>query len=330
MNRPSRLAITTGDSDGIGLEIASKALSKLGPKKDWQFILFRSPKASSRDLHRIDSRFKRNTVSSWHEALTIQPSSSKELIDINSSLSPARWVEIAAQAAMLNHIDGLATAPISKVSIADAGLKDIGHTDILKRVSHTKDVYMGFLGSKFSIVLATGHTPLANVSQCLTKDTLEKAILAAFKVRSLLRKKVQRLPIGVLGLNPHAGESGIIGHEEENVHIPVIKKFREKSLSVAGPLIPDTAFFENAYTQYSVFVASYHDQGLIPFKSLHKHDANVHVTLGLPFIRTSVDHGTAKDIFGKNKADPSSMLKAIEFAILLSKTHSSLSIEKEL
>ncbi len=326
MKRPYRIAITTGDTDGIGLEISCKALNKLGPKKDFQFILFRSPKCSKKDLSRLDSRFKRITVSSWHEALTRTPKDYKEILDINSSLSPATWIETAAQAASHGHIDGIATAPVSKTIIQDSGMSDIGHTDILQRVSGTKEVFMGFIGSKLNVVLATGHIPISQVSTTLTSSKLEKAVLAALKLRSLLPKKLASKPVGLLGLNPHAGEKSIIGSEEQQLHLPLIDLFKKKKLSVEGPLVPDTTFFEETLRKYSVLVACYHDQGLIPFKSLHKNDANVHITLGLPFIRTSVDHGTAKNIFGKDKADASSMLKALELAIELCRTQSNLAI----
>lgn len=330
MNRPYRLAITSGDADGIGFEIASKALYKVGPKKNWQFVLFRSPKASKRDLNRLDRSFRRQTVSSWHEVMTTPAASHRVLIDVCSSLSPARWVEVVAQAALLGHIDGIATAPISKTTIQEAGMSDIGHTDILKRVSGTSDVFMGFIGSKLNVVLATGHIPIKSVSAKLSLPIVEKAVLAGYRLRTLLEKKRQDLPLGLLGLNPHAGESGIIGKEEQEVHIPIIEKFKKRKPALVGPLIPDTSFFETSLKKYSVLIANYHDQGLIPFKSLHKDEANVHVTLGLPFIRTSVDHGTAKDIFGKNKADPNSMMKAIELAMVLSRDKSSLDFEKEL
>lgn len=322
------MAITTGDIDGIGLEIACKALAKLGPKKDFQFIIFRSPKASKKDLNRIDAEFKRITVSSWHEALSRTPTGYKELVDINSSLSPANWIETAAQAASLGHIDAITTAPITKSIIQEAGLADVGHTDILKRVSGAKDAFMGFVGNRFSLVVATGHIPLTEVSKELTKERLKKAILAAQKLRTLLNKKDATKPIGVLGLNPHAGEGGIIGEEEQHVHLPVIEEFLSKKTTLVGPLAADSCFFEDNIKKYSVIVSSYHDQGLIPFKALHKEHANVHITLGLPFVRTSVDHGTAKDIFGKNKADPSSMLRALTFGVDLCRNKFNLNFEK--
>jgi 4-hydroxythreonine-4-phosphate dehydrogenase len=313
--KPLRIAITTGDADGIGLEISSKALAKLGPQKGVQFVLWRSTKASRRDLLRLDRSFKRKTVATWHEAQRTTLSSAKEIVDIASPLAPGLWVEQAAQAAMLGHIDAIATAPISKMAIKSAGLEDIGHTDILKRVANEERVFMGFLGSKFSVVLATGHIPLAEVSATLTPSMLNDAVEAALILRSLMDKKRKKRPIAILGLNPHAGEGGIIGQEELNVHQKVLDQCKSKKLPVYGPLTPDSAFFQDSLDGYSVYVASYHDQGLIPFKSIHGHESNIHITLGLPFVRTSVDHGTAKDIFGKNKADASSMTRAVRVAI---------------
>lgn len=312
-----RIAITTGDLDGIGLEIASKALNRIGPQKGIQFVLWRSTRNSRKELERIDRKFKRRTVSSWAESQRLNIESPREIVDISSALAPGQWVELSAEAAMLGQIDGLATAPISKSSIREGGLKDIGHTDILKRVSGVEYAYMSFIGKRFSVVLATGHIPLKDVHKELTEPVLEGAVEAALELRTLLDSKKRRKPLGLLGLNPHAGEDGIIGSEELNLHQKLISRWRERGEILRGPLPPDTAFFEEVLDAHSVYVAGYHDQGLIPFKALHGHEANVHITMGLPFIRTSVDHGTAKDIFGKNRADPSSMVKAIEFAIKL-------------
>lgn len=319
MRRPIRIAITTGDADGIGTEIAAKALAKLGPQPNVNFYLWRSPRCPAAHLRKIDREFKRITVSSWPEALKVQPDSNKELIDINSNLAPAIWVETAAQASDFGHLDGMATAPISKTSIQAAGFKDIGHTDILKRVSKTEDVFMAFIGDKFNVLLASGHLALEKAAGVVTSKLLEKAINSALELRELLPKKVSTKPIALLGLNPHAGETGLIGSEESKVHIPLVKKLNEQKLPVEGPLVPDAAFLPDNWKTYSVFVANYHDQGLIPFKMIHGQETGVHISMGLPFIRTSVDHGTAKNIFGKDKADPSSMRLAIEWAVRLAK-----------
>ncbi len=319
MSRPLRIVITTGDADGIGTEIAAKALAKLGPQSGVNFYLWRSPRCPASHLRRIDRAFKRITVSSWPEAHKLQPDSKNQLVDINSNLAPAMWVESAAQASFFGHLDGMATAPISKTSIQAAGFKDIGHTDILKRVSKTDPVFMGFIGEKFNVVLATGHIGIEKTPDVLNARVLENAINAALELRDLLPKKFASKPVALLGFNPHAGEDGLIGNQETKIHFPLIKKLREQKIDVEGPLVPDSAFLQDNWSKYSVFVANYHDQGLIPFKMIHGQETGVHVSMGLPFIRTSVDHGTAKNIFGKDKADPSSMRLAIEWAIKLAK-----------
>lgn len=312
-----RIAITTGDPDGIGTEITAKALAKLKPRAGVAFYLWRSPLCPKAHLHQIDRYFRRITVNSWPEALQIKIKNSKELIDINSNLPAPLWVEQAAKASHFGHLDAMVTAPISKTSIKAAGLDDMGHTGILKRVTKSKELFMGFIGDEFNVLLATGHVSLDRVTESLTTGRLEGALAAANQLRSVLDKKRAKRPLALLGLNPHAGEDGLIGHTEQKVHVKALEFAREKKWAVEGPLVPDAAFFPKNWKRYSVFVANYHDQGLIPFKMIHGQESGIHVTMGLPFVRTSVDHGTAKDIFGQNKADPRSMLQALEWAIRL-------------
>jgi 4-hydroxythreonine-4-phosphate dehydrogenase len=301
----------------VGSEVVAKALARLKPRRGVQLFLWRSPKCPTKHLRLIDSQFKRTTVSSWHEAMRIPFTKSKELIDINSVLPAAQWVELSAKAAMMGNLDGIATAPLSKTSIQQAGLQDIGHTDILKRISRSAHVHMGFVGSKFSVVLATGHIPIQTVSEQLTRERIEAAIRSAQELRSILPKSVGKLPLALIGLNPHAGETGLIGHEEQDVLNPLLEKLKAGGVDIDGPLVPDAAFLKPNWTRYSVYVSCYHDQALIPFKMIHGQTSGVHITLGLPFVRTSVDHGTAKSLFGLNKANASSMIEAIDWAIRL-------------
>jgi 4-hydroxythreonine-4-phosphate dehydrogenase len=328
VKKPIRIAITTGDVDGIGTEITAKALAKLRPKLGVSFLLWRSPRCPPRQLSMIDRHFRRITVSSWPEALKVPINSHKEIVDICSHLPPPIWVETSAQASHFGHINGMVTAPLSKTAIAAAGLTDIGHTDILKRVSKVKELFMGFIGDHFNVLLATGHIPVELISEQLTTARLERAIKAANRLRSLLDKKFAQKPIALLGLNPHAGEVGLIGLTERKIHLPLIEKLRLEDIKIEGPLVPDAAFFKKSWSEYSVYVANYHDQGLIPFKMIHGQESGIHITLGLPFVRTSVDHGTAKDIFGKNKADPRSMTLAIEWAIRLCRDEADLTVKK--
>lgn len=328
MKKPIRIAITTGDADGIGMEITAKALAKIKPKAGVSFLLWRPSRCAPRYLAQIDRYFKRITVNSWPEALKLTPDSHKEIVEINSNLPPPIWVEMSAQASHFGHIDGMVTAPLSKTAIAAAGLADIGHTDILKRVSRTKELFMGFIGNEFNVLLATGHIPVSEVTSQLTTARLEKAIRAADQLRRVLDKRSMAKPLALLGLNPHAGEEGLIGETEKKVHLPVLKNLKDDGFKIEGPLVPDAAFFRSRWSEFSVYVANYHDQGLIPFKMIHGQESGIHVTMGLPFVRTSVDHGTAKDIFGKNKADASSMTLAIEWAIRLCRASADLTVKK--
>ncbi|WP_413559216.1 4-hydroxythreonine-4-phosphate dehydrogenase PdxA [Bdellovibrio sp. HCB209] len=311
-----RIALTTGDDDGIGFEVTAKALHKIGPQKGVQFFLWRNDNASAKYLKLIDQKFTRITVDDLDEGLKIE---GPYLVDICSDLSPAHWVEISAKACMKKNLDGMATAPLSKTLIKDSGFKDLGHTDILKRVSKTKTAHMGFAGSEFNVVLATGHLPVSQITKHISFSTVAEGLLSADLLRRALPKAQQSKPIGVLGLNPHAGEEGMIGKEEQMVFPNLISFAKEKKIPVTGPLVPDAAFFKENWKKFSVYLCLYHDQGLIPFKMVHGQDSGVHITLGIPFIRTSVDHGTAKDIFGKNKANPNSMIDAIRWAINLTR-----------
>lgn len=313
-----KIAITTGDVDGIGTEVAARALQKLGPAKNVRFYFWRSPRCPSRHLAWLDRRFKRVTVNGWPEALQVNTDSHRQLIDICSNMPPALWFETSVQAALFGHVDAIATGPLSKTSIVAAGLNDLGHTGILKRLTKKKELFMGFVGKHFNVVLATDHVALSEVEGLLTAPKLKSAIRAADQLRSMLKAKTSELPIAVLGLNPHSGENGLIGQTEQRIHKATIDALLEDGMSIEGPLVPDAAFFKRNWPRYSVFVANYHDQGLIPFKMIHGQESGIHVTLGLPFVRTSVDHGTAKDLFGLNKADPTSMKLAIEWAIKLS------------
>lgn len=316
MKKPLRIALTTGDVDGIGLEVTAKALARIKPQRDVQFYLWRSPNSSLRDLRYIDRYFKRITVSDWPTALQMQPSSRRTILDIESKLPPAYWVELMAMSALSKSIDALVTAPLSKTEIHNSGFKDNGHTDILKRVAKKNDVFMTFLGKKFNVVLLTGHTSIQKAYSAVDEKLLETCLNLTQNFKKNLDAKQRNKPIGVVALSPHAGEQGIIDFKEQQVYQPVINQFAKGTKAlVAGPLVPDVCFQKNYWSQYSFYIASYHDQGLIPFKMVHGANSGVQISLGLPFLRTSVDHGTAKDIFGKNKAVSGSMENAIRVAM---------------
>ena len=316
-NKKIKIVITSGDQDGIGPEVSAKALAKVGPKSDVQFYLWRSPLFAGRYLRLIDKKFKRLSVASWPEALR-QPTNKKYIIDICSTSPPPSWVEYAANAALLKTVDAIVTAPLSKTLIASSGLKDLGHTDIFSRIAKRKNLFMTFLGSRFHVLLATGHLPISSVPSHLSRDQITSAVQAAHSLVQQLKLKGRSPRLALVGLNPHAGESGLIGNEESSTFTDALSALRAAACPVDGPLIPDVAYLSQFQKIYDVYVSPYHDQGLIPFKLTHER-TGCHLTMGLPFLRTSVDHGTAKDIYGKNKADSSSMQEAINRAILLSR-----------
>jgi 4-hydroxythreonine-4-phosphate dehydrogenase len=178
---------------------------------------------------------------------------------------------------------------------------------------------MGFVGEKFNVVLTTAHLPISQVTKHLSFSTVAEALLHANELRKALPAKIRNKPIGVLGLNPHAGEQGLIGQEELMIFPNLASFAKEKGIPVVGPLVPDAAFFPENWGKFSIYLCLYHDQGLIPFKMIHGQDSGVHISLGIPFVRTSVDHGTAKDIFSKNKANPNSMIDSIRWAVNLAR-----------
>ncbi len=311
MKKPSRVAITTGDWDGIGLEVTAKALARIRPQKGTQFYVWRSPRRSVRDLRSIDRYFKRITVTDWAAAMNSPADYHNILIDIESPLPPGRWVEQMANCGLSGSIDALVTAPLSKTEIARSGLKDKGHTDILKRVCHTPDVFMCFLGKEFNVVLLSDHVSLKTAYNSIKKERIVTCATLIQDLKQYLPKRQQALPIGLVGVNPHAGELGIIDSKEQDHFIPAIQDLTKSKVPIVGPLVGDVCFKKEQWRKYSFYMASYHDQGLIPFKLIHGQNRGIQLSLGLPFLRLSVDHGTAKDIFGKDRADPSSMQRAI-------------------
>lgn len=313
-----KIAITTGDQDGVGFEVTAKALDALGPKKSVLFFIFRGPQVERKYLQLIQEKFRVFTVSALEDALDLAKNFPvpRMLIEIVRKDSPAKWVETVAQACLDGQLDSMVTAPLSKQEIRAAKMKDIGHTDILKRVCQKPNAFMCFVGKKFNVLLVTGHLPTSQVEKAISPSLLRSALTLALDARKYLSVAQARRPIGLLGLNPHASDKGIIGRFEGRHLLPLIQSMNRRS-QIVGPLVPDVAFLPVNWKSFSFYVAQYHDQGLIPFKMIHGFDHGVHLTLGLPIKRSSVDHGTAKDIFGKNRANPKSMIEALQWGIRL-------------
>jgi 4-hydroxythreonine-4-phosphate dehydrogenase len=211
-------------------------------------------------------------------------------------------------------IAGMATAPINKEAFALAGLKWRGHTDMLAELTGAPRVAMMFYAERLRVVLATIHVPLADVPRLLTADRVGDVI--ELTARGLPRFGFAKPRLALAGLNPHAGEQGILGTEEREVLGPAVASSRAAGLDIVGPLPADTVFVRALGGEFDAVIACYHDQGLIPIKLVAFGQA-VNVTLGLPVIRTSVDHGTAFDIAGRGVANPESMIQAVLLAAKL-------------
>ena len=225
--------------------------------------------------------------------------------------SVVKYIKKAVTLALRNEVSAVVTAPISKESLKMAGYEWPGHTELFADLTNTKEFAMMFVSDELKIILSTIHIPLKDVPKKINERLIFRTIMLAKKGADMLGIDSPR--IAVAGLNPHAGESGIMGNEELRVIVPAINRVRDKAINVSGPLPPDVVFHKAYNGEFDIIVCMYHDQGLVPFKML-AFDTGVNVTVGLPIIRTSPDHGTAFDIAWKNRANPSSMLEAIKLA----------------
>ena len=279
------IGITVGDPAGIGPEIARKAMT--------------------------DAR-----VVAACEPLFYGPGHEFQPGGLSAEAGYAAYETIvrAVRDAEAGGIDGIATAPINKEALALAGLPWRGHTEMLADLTHTKRVAMMFWSEKLRVVLATIHIPLAQVPSALTIESVMDII--DLTCRELPRFGIPHPRIALAGLNPHAGEHGVLGIEESHVLEPAVARSAKAGIDIAGPFPGDTIFLRAMRGEFDAVIACYHDQGLIPIKMVAFGQA-VNVTLGLPIIRTSVDHGTAFDIAGKGIADPESMVQAVLLAARL-------------
>jgi 4-hydroxythreonine-4-phosphate dehydrogenase len=223
-----------------------------------------------------------------------------------------RYIKAGVELAQAGIVDALVTAPISKEALHAAGHPFPGHTELLAAMTGATDQVMMLAGPRLRVSLATTHLPLREVPAALSRERIRKTI----EITSQALKEffgIRSPRVAVAGLNPHAGEGGIFGAEEQEVIVPAIEECRRQGVAVDGPLPADSLFFHAASGRYDAVVSMYHDQGLIPLKLLHFRDG-VNITLGLPIIRTSVDHGTGYDIAGQGVADPTSLINAISVA----------------
>jgi 4-hydroxythreonine-4-phosphate dehydrogenase len=284
-----RVAITVGDPAGIGPEVASKAAADPRVLAACEPVLYGPPAGSA---------FTPGALSA---------DAGRAAYDI---------IVRAVDAAKNGDVQAIATAPVNKEAFRLAGLPWSGHTDLLAHLTGASHVAMMFHSEPLRVVLATVHIALADVPRMLTRSVMEQTI--ALTARELPRFDKVQPRIAVAGLNPHAGEHGLFGREDLEVIAPAIEACRARGIDVTGPFPADTVFVRAQRGAFDVVVACYHDQGLIPVKLLAFGQA-VNVTLGLPIVRTSVDHGTAFDIAGKGIADPESMIAAVLLAARLAR-----------
>jgi len=321
VDTPPRVGISVGDPAGIGPELVVKAVNA-------------RPELALRiygDAHVLEAAAARlglpapPSSSLFPVAVAVASVGPGEIVPGRPNLASARaqlaYLEAATSAALVGDIDALCTAPISKDWIAQAGFAFPGHTEYLAARAGTMDFAMMLAGPRLRVVLATRHIALRDVPRALGVDDIARAAVLA--ARALVADfGVGRARVAVAGLNPHAGEAGRFGDEEARLVTPGVRSARARleaegvPADITGPHPPDAVFRQAALGQFDAVVALYHDQGLIPLKLLH-FDDGVNITLGLPFVRTSPDHGTAYDIAGTGAANPSSFLCALDLAAAL-------------
>lgn len=231
------------------------------------------------------------------------------------------YIRQAVDAARDGLVDAVCTAPINKSVLKQAGFAFPGHTEFLQQLTGAGSTVMMLVGSSLRVSLVTIHCALADVPRRLTVDLVADTIMVTHQ--ALIRDLgISRPRVAVAGLNPHAGEGGLFGDEEQRIIEPAVDRCKQCGVDVQGPFPPDTVFCQAHTGGYDAVVSMYHDQGLIPLKLLHFQDA-VNVTLGLPIIRTSVDHGTAYDLAGTGKASPASLIRALSLAAAMARQRSS-------
>jgi 4-hydroxythreonine-4-phosphate dehydrogenase len=321
IDRRPRIGITIGDAAGIGPEIVLKSLTETNIIENLRPVIIG------------DGSLLRSTAASlgltttFHEfGAGVGPSSSIELVDLenlpedirpgeesaNTGRASGEYIETAVRLWREGAIDAIATAPISKKSLNAGGYNFPGHTEFLAGLTNTREFAMSFFAGDLRVVLLSTHLPLTAAIEKVKKDNLVALIqFTNLHLSTLLKRPIR---IALAGLNPHASENGMFGTEEADEMIPAVSYCRDVlGIDVAGPFAPDTIFLRGYRGEFDAVVACYHDQATIAVKSLSFGSA-VNVTLGLPLIRTSVDHGTALDIAGKGIADASSMSAAINLA----------------
>ena len=310
-----KIALSPGDPAGIGPEICLKSLQEIDNPKDFELIgdidFYRK---LSKDLN-LNLSFE-ETLHTKNSILVKNIKLDSEVISGSPNVANSKYTLDVLLTGSLGAINkeyaALVTGPINKKIINDYGFEFSGHTEFLADISQTKNVVMLLANSKVKVALLTTHIPLNKVSESIsTKKIIETIKILNENLKRLW--KIKNPKICVLALNPHAGEGGFMGSEEIEIIEPAINALLSEKICVEGPISADTAFIKEKTSKYDAYLAMFHDQGLPVLKSMGFGDS-VNITLGLPFTRISVDHGTAYELAGKNKADPSSFKRSMELA----------------
>lgn len=308
-----KIVITMGDAAGVGPEILIKSLKQV--KKICNPLVIGDERFLKSTAKRLKVKFKNFTM--------IDLKNIKERINIgkvnkSAGKASAEYIRLAVKLALRKKVDAMVTLPINKANFHKAGIKFAGHTEMIAKLTNTKNFAMMLTGNFLRVVLVTIHVSLKDVPRLISRKNVYEKIQLTY---SWLKKyfKIKDPVIAVAGLNPHCGEAGLFGREEITKIIPAVKKAKKNiSKNVIGPVPPDVLFYKAKKEKYDAIICMYHDQGAIPLKMI-AFERGVNVTLGLPIIRTSPDHGTAYDIAGRGTADTKSFIEAVKLASFLAK-----------
>ena len=322
------IGITMGDPAGIGPEIILKALADADIYRLCRPVVLGDPEILSSNVSEADQEIPFNIISSPTDAeaqhgkvdlMAVSELKGEAVLPgkptVEGGKAMVAYIIKAVEMTLEGQLGAMVTCPISKALMHKAGYPYEGHTQFISQLTNTKAYVMMLAGDRLRVALVTIHCSLKDVPALLNQEMVYKTItITAKALREDLGFDKPRL--AVAALNPHAGESGLFGSEEDSVIRPAISRAKHEGINVVGPLPSDTLFYKAVSGQFEAVVAMYHDQGLIPLKLMHFSDA-VNITLGLPIIRTSVDHGTAYDIAGTGQADASSLKAAIRMAAMM-------------
>ncbi len=326
MNKP-KIGITVGDINGIGLEVILKTLRYSKVLDQCVPIIFGSSKVVSYHKNIVDNEFRYhvvrgtepfkeeevNVVNCWQDNVNITLGKISEAGGVFAHKS----LEFAINELKASRVDALVTAPINKEAMQMANFGYPGHTEFLTHQLEVEESLMFMVSEELKVALVTNHIPVSEIANRITPELIRQKLDLLYQ--SLIEDfAIEKPSIAVLGLNPHAGDGGVIGQEDQEIIKPIVDEYREGGKLVMGPFPADGFFGSGKYNRFDAILAMYHDQGLIPFKAL-SFGSGSNFTAGLPVIRTSPDHGTAFDIAGKNQADHQSFLKSLFLAIDLTR-----------